>query len=91
MSLSCWKNNRLLALPNDVSTPSKGAGTKRGQVESVRIRSNLQGKGLGTKLMRHAIHTAKEARVRNFSAHLQQGTIKMPINFIDNLGLGALS
>ncbi|MBC87060.1 MAG: GNAT family N-acetyltransferase [Bdellovibrionaceae bacterium] len=36
-------------------------GTQRGQVESVRIRSDLRGKGLGTKLMKHAIDTARKA------------------------------
>ena len=36
-------------------------GTKRGQVESVRIRSDLRGQGLGTRLMEHAVETAKDA------------------------------
>ncbi|MBT4790546.1 MAG: GNAT family N-acetyltransferase [Halobacteriovoraceae bacterium] len=37
------------------------AGTKRAQVESVRIKSSLRGQGLGRKLMKHAIQTAQEA------------------------------
>ena len=33
-------------------------GSKRGQVESVRIRSDSRRSGLGTKLMKHAIEVA---------------------------------
>ncbi|MBT4792217.1 MAG: GNAT family N-acetyltransferase [Halobacteriovoraceae bacterium] len=36
-------------------------GTKRAQVESVRIKASLRGQGLGKKLMKHAIQTAQEA------------------------------
>lgn len=36
-------------------------GTKRAQVESVRIHSSLRGQGLGSQLMKHAIETAKTA------------------------------
>ena len=36
-------------------------GTKRAQVESVRIKSSLRGQGLGKKLMKHAIEKAQEA------------------------------
>ncbi len=35
-------------------------GIKRGQVESVRVRADLRGKGLGTQLMKHVIQIAKE-------------------------------
>ena len=34
-------------------------GTKRGQIESVRIKADLRGNGLGTQLMKHAIEIAK--------------------------------
>ncbi|MDC0980395.1 GNAT family N-acetyltransferase [Bdellovibrionales bacterium] len=36
-------------------------GTKRAQVESVRIKSELRGQGLGSQMMKHAIDIAKEA------------------------------
>lgn len=36
-------------------------GTMRAQVESVRVRSDLRGQGLGTRLVQHAIETAREA------------------------------
>ncbi|NKB76870.1 MAG: GNAT family N-acetyltransferase [Gammaproteobacteria bacterium] len=35
-------------------------GTRRAQIESVRILSTLRGKGLGEKLMEHAIEQAQE-------------------------------
>lgn len=35
-------------------------GTKRAQIESVRVRSGLRGNGYGRKLMEHAITIAKE-------------------------------
>lgn len=36
-------------------------GTKRAQVESIRIKSDLRGQGLGKKLMKHAIQIAKDS------------------------------
>ena len=36
-------------------------GTKRAQVESVRIKAELRGQGLGSKLMKHAIEVAEKA------------------------------
>ena len=35
-------------------------GSKRGQIESVRIRSDFRRSGLGTKLMKHAIEVARD-------------------------------
>jgi ribosomal protein S18 acetylase RimI-like enzyme len=35
-------------------------GSRRAQIEAVRIASHLRGKGLGTQLIRHAIGRAKE-------------------------------
>tara|TARA_B100001939_G_scaffold340304_1_gene348189 strand:- start:730 stop:1101 length:372 start_codon:yes stop_codon:yes gene_type:complete len=42
-------------------------GMRRCQVESVRVRSDLRGKGLGTELMKYAINLSKEKVAGFFS------------------------
>ena len=53
------KNNEIIGFYQIMYLPHISfKGSKRGQVESVRIRSDFRRSGLGTKLMKHAIEVA---------------------------------
>ncbi len=61
-------------------------GTKRCQVESVRIRADLRGNGLGTQLMKHAIDVAKKSGCGIFQLTSNKERIEAN-NFYRELGL----
>ena len=64
-------------------------GMRRCQVESVRIRSDLRGKGLGTKLMKYAINLSKEKGCGIFQLTSNKNRIEKAHKFYKNLGMGS--
>ncbi len=55
------KNNEIIGFYQIMYLPHISfKGSKRGQVESVRIRSDFRRNGFGTKLMQHAMEVAKK-------------------------------
>jgi len=55
------KNNEIIGFYQIMFLPHISfKGSKRGQIESVRIRSDFRRSGLGTKLMKHAIEVARD-------------------------------
>ena len=62
-------------------------GMGRCQVESVRIRSDLRGKGLGTELMKYAINLSKEKGCGIFQLTSNKNRIEKAHKFYKNLGM----
>ena len=62
-------------------------GMRRCQVESVRVRSGLRGKGLGTELMKYAINLSKEKGCGIFQLTSNKNRIEKAHRFYKNLGM----
>ena len=62
-------------------------GMRRCQVESVRVRSDLRGKGLGTELMKYAINLSKEKGCGIFQLTSNKNRIEKAHKFYKNLGM----
>jgi len=62
-------------------------GMRRCQVESVRIRSDLRDKGLGTELMKYAINLSKEKGCGIFQLTSNKNRIEKAHKFYKNLGM----
>ena len=64
-------------------------GTKRCQIESVRVRSDLRGKGLGSQLMKFAIELSKEKGCGIFQLTSNKNRIEQAHKFYKKLGMEA--
>ena len=62
-------------------------GMRRCQIESVRVRSDLRGKGLGTELMKYAINLSKEKGCGIFQLTSNKNRIEKAHRFYKNLGM----
>jgi len=62
-------------------------GMRRCQVESVRVRSDLRGRGLGTELMKYAINLSKEKGCGIFQLTSNKNRIEKAHKFYRNLGM----
>ena len=62
-------------------------GMRRCQVESVRVRSDLRGRGLGTELMKYAINLSKEKGCGIFQLTSNKNRIEKAHQFYKNLGM----
>lgn len=62
-------------------------GTKRAQIESVRIKKSLRGQGLGKKLIEHAIEIAKDNNCGIFQLTSNKDRSDQAHGFYKDLGL----